>query len=83
MNFPKYLKLGTTNTWYKITDDHSFMEVKTLGGFYSISEFSDDILPMRNHISDLIEHDGTQEVSELEFQNYLEALSLEKKLKAF
>ncbi len=80
---PIYIKLRSTNSWFRITDDHSFTEVKTLGNYYSITEFSDDILPMRNHILDLIEGEGTEKISESEFSEHLDQLKTQFILKEF
>ena len=71
------------STWYEVKNDHSFTEVKTLGGFFFITEYSDDIMPMRNHIMDLIEGKGVEEVSEKSFYDYLEKLKQEKTLREF
>jgi len=81
--FPLFLKLSAMNTWYKILNDHTFLEVKSLGSYYSISEFSDDILPMRNHIQDLIEGDGIELISNEDFQTHLDKLSSDKELRRF
>ncbi|MFK7758048.1 MAG: hypothetical protein AB8B53_14050 [Flavobacteriales bacterium] len=83
MQYPIYLQFSATNTWYHILNDHTFIEVKTLGNTYSASKYSDDILPMRNHISDLIVHDGTKSISEQEFNDYLAKLKSEKSLRDF
>ena len=32
--FPLFLKLTAMSTWYEVKNDHSFTEVKTLGGFF-------------------------------------------------
>lgn len=71
------------NTWLLISDDHSFKEVKSLGNYYSVSEYSDDILPMRTHISDLINGTGVDTVTELEFNSNLEKVMAEKELREF
>ncbi len=81
--FPLFLQLTAMNTWYKLINDHSFTEVKTLGSYFSITEYSDDILPMRNHIIDLIEGQGVEIVSEETFNAYLEKLEKEKTLREF
>ncbi len=71
------------NTWYEVKNDHSFTEVKTLGVYFSITEYSDDIMPMRNHIMDLIEGEGVEEVSEETFNMHLKQLEVEKTIKEF
>jgi len=78
MEFPIYLKVSDTNTLYKITNDHSFTEIKTLGDFYFVNEISDDILPMRNYIMDLVEGEGVEKVLEEEFDVEFEKIKLEK-----
>lgn len=81
--FPLFLKFTAMSTWYEIKNDHSFNEVKILGGFFSITEYSNDIMPMRNHIMDLIEVEGVEEVSEKSFNDHLEKLKQEKTLREF
>ncbi len=81
--YPFYLKLTSTNTWFRISDDHTFTEVKTLGDFYSVQTFSDDILPMRNHISDLAESEFSEMVTEISFNEHLAQLEKNKTKREF
>ena len=81
--FPIFLQLTAMKTWCKVINDHSFIEVKTLGVYFSITEYSDDILPMRNHIMDLIEGQGVEIVSEEKFNAYLKKLKKQKTLRKF
>lgn len=81
--YPIYLKLEAMNTWYHILNDHSFLEIKSLADYYFISEFSDDILPMRNHISDLILGDGVEIISEFKFRSEIDELKSTKQEKKF
>ena len=81
--YPIFLQFDAIHTWYKIINDHSFIEVKTLGSYYFLCEYSDDIMPMHNHISDLIKQEETKEVSEQTYQDYLDYLKLEKIFRAF
>jgi len=81
MNYPIFLRLKKTSTFYKITSDHSFRELKTLGGFYFVNEFSDDILPMRNHILDLLNSPEALKISETEYLETLKEIEKSKELK--
>ncbi len=81
--YPIYLHIASTGALYKIENDHSFIEIKTLGRHYFINSFSADILPMRNHISDLIEGDGSLEVNQDEYFLKLEKLKQDKTEKTF
>jgi len=83
LEYPIYLKLSTTKTWYIIKNDHSFTEFKTLGKYYSISDFSDDIMPMRNHISDLISNDKAEIKTEDDYSKALEMIKTTHTEKAF
>jgi len=83
MEYPIYLTVSSIKTIYKITNDHSFTEVKTLGSYYMVNEISDDILPMRIHISDLLESEAAEVISEEEFLRLLNKLKKEKDLREF
>lgn len=81
MEYPIFLFVESINTLYKITNDHSFTEIKTLGKYYMINEVSDDILPMRIHISDLLESEVSLVISEEKFAEKLAEIESEKEFR--
>ncbi len=83
MKYPIFLTISGIQTLYKITDDHSFTEIKTLGKYYMIHEISDDILPMRVHISDLLESEDSAVISEEKFKELFNEIKNKKVFREF
>ena len=68
VQYPVFIHLQRTNTWYAFYSDHSFKEVKILGNHFSVSKFDDNTLPMRNYVSDILTSSDSVKMSEDEFK---------------
>jgi predicted house-cleaning noncanonical NTP pyrophosphatase (MazG superfamily) len=73
-NYPFYRKYADGKTFFKITSESSFEELKILGIYYSLHSFEARILPDRNFIADLTScgPEGIEEFTEEEYQEVLE-----------
>lgn len=72
-NFPLFRKYTHGNTYFKISSNDSFEELKIMGNNYSVKHYKATILPDRNYISDLIKNEGNhwEIIEETDFNEVL------------
>lgn len=69
-DFPLYRKYRNHKTWFKVESPLQMKELKVLGDFYNLTEFTAQTFVDRNFISDLMENADQhwEEITAAEFE---------------
>lgn len=71
--FPLYRRFSGTDTWFEVTSESRFRELKIMPGHFSFLTYEVKILPERHYIHDLIHcaQPGIVPVAFTDFENAL------------
>lgn len=83
-DFPLYRKYKNHKTWFKVESPLQMKELKVLGNFYNLSDFTAQTFVDRNFINDLIENkeENWEEITETEFLREWEECASLRQLKS-